>query len=111
MDADLLAEAQAQIKLLRTGLNAAHEMSGHMHQVFGGWSECAPCEKANDECDGDFACDSYKTWQREYMAGLTARAELAVEQLGRLLADRDQEIAELRAAEPTLDDDQPGVPA
>jgi uncharacterized protein YceH (UPF0502 family) len=27
-----------------------------------------------------------------------------------LLADRDREIAELKAAEPTLDDDQPGVP-
>lgn len=27
-----------------------------------------------------------------------------------LLADRDREIAELKAAEPTLDDDQPGAP-
>jgi hypothetical protein len=110
MAADLLAEAQAQIKLLRSGLNAAHEMSGHMHQVFGGWGECAPCEKANDECDSSLACDGYKSWQHEYMAGLTARAELAVEQLGRLLAERDEQIAYLLAAEPTLDDDQPGVP-
>ncbi|MEV6580197.1 hypothetical protein AB0M92_18765 [Streptomyces sp. NPDC051582] len=110
MAADLLAEVQAQIKLLRNGLNAAHEMSGHVHQAFGGWEECAPCEKANDECDNSFACDSYKRWQREYMAGLTSRAELTVERLGRLIAERDEQIAYLIAAEPTLDDDQPGAP-
>jgi len=47
-----------------------------------------------------------KAWQ-----GWTKVAEAEVVRLQSVLADRDREIAELRAAEPTLDDDQPGVPA
>lgn len=79
----------AEIKLLRASMHAAHELGSHMHQVFGGWTECKPCEKANDELDGAFACDQYKAWQRTFEAGHRSRAELA---LGQLLA----EIAQLR---------------
>ncbi|MGW7329688.1 hypothetical protein ACWGIU_14060 [Streptomyces sp. NPDC054840] len=39
-----------------------------------------------------------------------AAAEAEVARLQEVLADRDREIAELKADEPTLDDDQPGAP-
>lgn len=48
---------------------------------------------------------------REAWEKWTKDAEAEVVRLRSVLADRDREIAELKAAEPTLDDDQPGVPA
>lgn len=115
MDADTrltepLLDGRAEIKLLREALHASEQMASHMHQVFGGWEECPPCEKANDECDGDFACDAYKGWRKAFFTGLRSRAEVAVDRLNRVLAERDEQIAYLLAAEPTLDDDQPGAP-
>lgn len=123
--------AHTAVRLLRAAFHASREQGSHMQQAFGGWDECKPGEKANDECDGTFACDAYKAWQKSMEAGDRSRAELAVDQLvaelteaqaklvadGKaiddlrdLLAERDKQIAELLAAEPTLDDDQPGVP-
>ena len=45
-------------------LNACRQQSGHIQQVLGGWIECKACEKANDECDGNLACDEMKAWQK-----------------------------------------------
>ncbi|MFG2412342.1 hypothetical protein [Streptomyces goshikiensis] len=86
---DLPLDARAEIKLLRDALHASHEQGSHMHQVFGGWEECPPCEKANDECDGTLACDAYKGWQKETEAGYRSRAEMAVDRL-------NAELTELR---------------
>lgn len=57
-----------ETELLRRALTASREMTSHMHQVFGGWEECEPCSKANDECDGSFSCDEYKQWQKQIEA-------------------------------------------
>lgn len=123
---DAPLNARAEIKLLRDALHASHEQGSHMHQVFGGWDECAPCEEANDEADGTFACDAYKAWQKMAEAGSRSRAEMAVDQLlaalvearaqldirTRQVVDLDERLAE---AEHSLDsstsDDQAGVPA
>lgn len=156
---DIPHPARTAVQLLRAGLRASREQGSHIQQAFGGWDECKACEKANDECDGAFACDAYKDWQKAMEAADRSGAELAVDQLlaeltetrtkleiaerqnreltdllelyvgheptvaeemaylnselTRLesaLAERDEQIAGLLAAEPTLDDDQPGVP-
>ena len=124
--------ARTAVKQLRDALHASREQGSHIQQAFGGWDECKPCEKANDECDGAFACDAYKAWEKAKETGDRSRAELAVEQLiaelteartkleiaerqardlDIKLAERDEQIAGLLADEPTLDDDQAGVPA
>jgi hypothetical protein len=59
-----LAEAKALAQSMWDALCASREMTQHMHRFFGGWAECKPCEKANDECDGSYACDEYKAWQQ-----------------------------------------------
>ncbi|MFE9844755.1 hypothetical protein [Streptomyces goshikiensis] len=46
--------------------------------------------------------DAWKTWAKA--------AESEVVRLRALVAERDEQIANLLAAEPTLDDDQPGAP-
>lgn len=125
-------DARAEITLLRDAIHASHEQGSHLHHVFSGWEECAPCEKANEEGDGTFACDAYKAWQKETEAGHRSRAEVAVDQLvaaltdslakleiaerqardlDAQLAERDEQIAGLLADEISLTDDQPGVPA
>ncbi|MFI5831011.1 hypothetical protein ACIA6C_27820 [Streptomyces sp. NPDC051578] len=47
---------------------------------------------------------------REAWEGWTKSAEAEVVRLRTVLAERDEQIAYLIAAEPTLDDDQPGAP-
>ncbi|MFJ8016184.1 hypothetical protein [Streptomyces sp. NPDC096339] len=91
-------DARAEIEILRTALAASHQQTAHMHQVFGGWEECAPCEKANDECDGDLACDKHSAWQKQVEAGHRSRAEVAVDRLRAELleATTKLEIAERR---------------
>ncbi|WP_327738400.1 hypothetical protein OG749_36060 [Streptomyces nojiriensis] len=90
---DVPLDTAVEIKLLRDTIHALHQQRDHVHQVFGGWDECAPCEKANEEADSTFACDAYKVWQRTFMAGITARAELAVGQLLAALAETQTQLA------------------
>ncbi|MCY0916972.1 hypothetical protein OS965_02125 [Streptomyces sp. H27-G5] len=73
--------ARAEIKRLRDALYAVEQQRDHMHLVFAGWEECAPCEKADKECDGAFACDASKAWQKEARDGSRSRAEMAVDLL------------------------------
>ncbi|WP_405941568.1 hypothetical protein [Streptomyces sp. NBC_00207] len=98
---DAPLDARAEITLLRDAIHASHEQGSHLHHVFSGWEECAPCEKANEEGDGTFACDAYKAWQKEAEAGHRSRAEVAVDQLVAALAEtRTQlEIAERQNGE------------
>ncbi|MYV77734.1 hypothetical protein GT352_27950 [Streptomyces sp. SID1046] len=92
--ADAQFDARIEAGVMRDALNAAREQRDHMHQVFGGWGECAPCEKANDECDGTFACDAYRKWQKKVETG--SRVETAIDQLLATLAEAHTklEIAE-----------------
>jgi hypothetical protein len=87
-----------ETELLRRALIASREMTSHMHQVFGGWDECKPCEKANDECDGSFSCAKYKQWKKQIEAGLFARpsgAEAVVQELRLQLATAERQASEL----------------
>ncbi|MFD4921202.1 hypothetical protein ACFWNE_07760 [Streptomyces goshikiensis] len=76
-----------------------------------GWSSCWPCATATKHGTQVFTPD------HEAGAALAeARAKLEIaerrnRELAATLAERDEQIAGLLAAEPTLDDDQPGVPA
>lgn len=88
--------AHTAVRLLRNAFHASREQGSHMQQAFGGWDECKPCEKANDECDGTFACDAYKAWQKAMEAGDRSRAELAVDQL---IAELTEAQAKLEIAE------------
>jgi hypothetical protein len=54
---------------------------------------------------GGFGC---RTERVLYGIAISLRADLA--EANAKLAERDEQIAYLLAAEPTLDDDQPGVP-
>lgn len=45
-------------------LCAAHEEGRHQQQVLGGWDECAGCQAANDELNGNLTCDASKRRRR-----------------------------------------------
>jgi hypothetical protein len=96
---DAQFDARIEAGVMREALNATREQRDHMHKVFGGWDECAPCEKANDECDGTFACDAYRAWQKKAEVG--SRVETAIDQLLAALADTRTKlkIAERRNGE------------
>ena len=93
---DAPLDGRAEVQLLRDALSATREQRDHMHQIFSGWAECKPCYKADDECDGAFACDAYKAWQKEAEAGQRSRAEVAVD---RLLAELTEATTKLEIAE------------
>ncbi|MFE3583743.1 hypothetical protein [Streptomyces vinaceus] len=69
-----------------------------------GWVTGWPCKTAVKHGAQVFTPDHAATLHEKRQLALIAELEST-------LADRDREIAELKAAEPTLDDDQPGVPA
>ncbi|MEU8839998.1 hypothetical protein AB0D97_12825 [Streptomyces roseus] len=69
-----------------------------------GWSTAWPCATAVKHGTKVFTPE-HETEQHE------ARLRARITELESTLAERDEQIAYLLAAEPTLDDDQPGVPA
>ncbi|MFD5508953.1 hypothetical protein ACFWIB_14420 [Streptomyces sp. NPDC127051] len=86
-----------EMAYLNRCLNAVHDL-------------CREAEKQATRWEHPLPVPEWVSAVRE-AAGPENRLEDEVAQLRKLLADRDREIAELKAAEPTLDDDQPGVPA
>lgn len=89
-----------ETELLRRALTASREMTSHMHQVFGGWEECEPCEKANDECDSSFSCAKYKQWQKQIEAAFYSQPSTdaaVVAELRLQLATAERQARELAA--------------
>lgn len=54
---------QAAIRLWEA-LSDSHHEGMHQQQVLGGWEECAGCQAANDELNGDLTCDASKQRRR-----------------------------------------------
>lgn len=57
-------EAQRAAILLWDALSASHEETRHQQQVLGGWEDCPGCQAANDELNGNLACDASKQRRR-----------------------------------------------